>query len=306
MSNIKKIWGVRASVIGDSIMALPILTYLENKYPNSYKTWVIFKSCSQSAPLYLNHPLIDRIHISEEWGSLSSKDVIFKNSHDIIINESPPSAGFWYNDRSCLDNTVYMAGIDLKDFHETLTEEEKFPKLTKWFNTDDALVTSLGYGDKFQSDGRWHGKFVSIWPFAGYCYNNDRNCSLEWWSKLTDLLVSAKIPFVQFGTPDDPTLNYDPEYAGRFTDATFFDQIRGSLNSCLTLGTDSGNMWVHGAYNHPSIHLLTDHKGNIDNPYCFAPANQNTIYNFFASNGCDNIKVEDVFEKIKEQYELAA
>ena len=65
-----KIFGVRAGLIGDSIMALPILNYLENKYSNSYKIWVIEKKCSQAAPIYINHPLIDKILIS------SSKQIL--------------------------------------------------------------------------------------------------------------------------------------------------------------------------------------------------------------------------------------
>jgi ADP-heptose:LPS heptosyltransferase len=58
-----KIWGVRSGMIGDMIMALPILNWLEQIYPHSYKYWVIGQRFSQALPLFINHPMIDKIHI---------------------------------------------------------------------------------------------------------------------------------------------------------------------------------------------------------------------------------------------------
>ena len=61
-----KIWGFGYGIIGDLIMSLPMLTYYEKKYPESYKIWAIYKKCAQCAPIYFNHPLIDRIKITDE------------------------------------------------------------------------------------------------------------------------------------------------------------------------------------------------------------------------------------------------
>ena len=55
-------------------MGLPILNYYEKKYPGSYKYWVIQKKCAQCAPLYFNHPLIDRIKITDEWDEFGDYD----------------------------------------------------------------------------------------------------------------------------------------------------------------------------------------------------------------------------------------
>jgi ADP-heptose:LPS heptosyltransferase len=60
-----KIWGVSYGPLGDLIMGLPILTYFEKKYPNSYKYYVIQKRSSICAPLYINHPLIDKIKVTD-------------------------------------------------------------------------------------------------------------------------------------------------------------------------------------------------------------------------------------------------
>ena len=56
----KRIWGFSFGVIGDLVMGLPMLNYFEKKYPGSYKYWVIEKKCADCAPIYFNHPLIDR------------------------------------------------------------------------------------------------------------------------------------------------------------------------------------------------------------------------------------------------------
>ena len=60
-------------LIGDTICSLPTLLYFEKKYPGSYKIWPIEKKVSFIAPLFLNHPLIDKIKISGGWGEFNGK-----------------------------------------------------------------------------------------------------------------------------------------------------------------------------------------------------------------------------------------
>ncbi len=70
-----RIWGFRQSLIGDTIMALPILNWAERRWPGSYKHWQVARKCSQSAQLYLNHPLIDQIVISDCHEGMGPRDV---------------------------------------------------------------------------------------------------------------------------------------------------------------------------------------------------------------------------------------
>ena len=58
-----KIWGTAFSLIGDLIMSLPQLNYYKSKYKDIYVTFVIHKKISYCAPLFFNHPLIDKIYI---------------------------------------------------------------------------------------------------------------------------------------------------------------------------------------------------------------------------------------------------
>ena len=69
-----KIWGPLSGIIGDLIMGLPMLTYFEKKYPGSYKYWGIHKKMSHATPLFYNHPLIDRIKITDKWGEFGQYD----------------------------------------------------------------------------------------------------------------------------------------------------------------------------------------------------------------------------------------
>ena len=63
-----KIWGTSFSLIGDLIMSLPQLIYFKKKYKNTYIYFVIHKKISYCAPLFFNHPNIDKIL---EWWSLN-------------------------------------------------------------------------------------------------------------------------------------------------------------------------------------------------------------------------------------------
>ena len=74
MKNIK-IFGGRGSLIGDTIMFLPALNILEKLFPNSYKIFPISQKTSYSAVFFLNHPLIDKIHILEKWEGLGQNDI---------------------------------------------------------------------------------------------------------------------------------------------------------------------------------------------------------------------------------------
>ena len=75
-----KIWGTAFSLIGDLIMSLPQLNYYKNKHKDIYVNFIIHKKISYCAPLFLNHPLIDKIYISGEWSSFNKADYDFASN----------------------------------------------------------------------------------------------------------------------------------------------------------------------------------------------------------------------------------
>ena len=79
---------------------------------------------------------------------------------------------------------------------------------------------------------------------------------------------------------------------------SFFDQIKLSLDSKICIGTDSGSMWVMGAYSHPAINLITNHSPNHNQNFMsLAPKNKNGT-NLFHEDDINLITANEILEKI--------
>lgn len=292
-----KIWGVSYGLIGDLVMGLPVLTYFEKKYPDSYKYFVIQQKCSQCVPLFLNHQLIDRIKITDDWEHFGDEDLKIYESCQVkvILNQNHPTP-YWYNDFSCVEETARLAGIfDIKD---VLDEEEMKPRLKKWFPTGLVSSANHGYTQTYDNSHNKLSKVISIWPFAQYGMQANRSPSLDWWRKMVSKFFDVGIYVYHMGYMTEPTICSEGQYFKRFTDLSFFDQIKLSLGTKLTIGTDSGVMWALGAYSHPAIHLMTYWMpGHLRNPDALSPVNDNGI-TLFEPDGCDNISHKKVLEEV--------
>lgn len=296
-----KIWGPLSGIIGDLIMGLPILEYYEKKYPNSYKFWTIQKKCSQSAPLYFNHPLIDRIKITDKWSEFGDYDKALIEECDIKERPStsgwPHSSSDWYNKVSCVQETAFVAGIP--DLLDVLDEEQLKPKLYKWFDVGEPIVTSTYSRAPNQSQEQYFNN-IAIWPFAG---SPGRSPSPAWWGSLIDKLISNGYTVSHYGMPWDPKLSHKHGYK-IYPHLSYFEQVKAALASRLTIGTDSGAMWVMGAYSHPAINLMTNWLPNHNqNLLALEPVNSEAD-TFFEKNGCDNIEVKKVLYNIMERVPL--
>lgn len=283
-----KIWGVRSDLIGDTIMSLPILTFLEKKFPKSYKYFSILKKCSQAAPLYLNHPLIDNIKISDFDDGFGQTDLQIFNECNLKINTRPPvNDPNWFNKRGQVEECFYMAGFSEEDFNE-LSEKERKPQLSKWF------------------DSEIDEKAIAIWPFAGYGKDHNRAPSVEWWSNFIEEFLIKDYKVLHFGWVNEPNLSDNFKYK-KCTKMSFFDQIKMTTNCKMSICTDTGSSWVFGAYGLPQITLLTNHfrignfKHGVSNKTAFAPENINNLnINIFAEDSCSNIEKEIVWSKVKD------
>ncbi len=273
-----KIIGLRPSKGGDVITSLPVLSLLEKKYPNSYKTISIAKKNSVFAQLLFNHPLIDRIHINEILEKRNQEDINFYNSHDIIIKPDLQHPDpHWYNKYHMVEENFIMMGLN---WHE-LEEDLRIPKLVKWFD---------------------HPKFVNtiaIWPMAGNGFDIKRSPSKNWYTKLINLILNnTNYEIFQFGHPNDFIISEEKERFTNLNKLDFFEQIKMTLGCSLMIGTDAGSSLVMGAYQFPQITLLTDWMENhVSNFEALSPLNKNNI-SIFAHGGCDNIAQEQVLLEI--------
>ena len=294
-----KIWGMSYGLIGDLIMGLPMLTYFEKKYPGSYKYWVIEKKCSVCAPLYFNHPLIDRIKITDEWSGFGEEDKRLMASADVKTtcegwkHDRPD----WYNVRSCVEETAIVAGIS--DFLEILKEEIS-PQLNKWFNVGFFNPKCHTYTKQYTSSNEGFKNNIAIWPFATAGDKTGRSPSLGWWKKVVETLISLGYTVYHYGMPTEPKITTIEGYCN-FTFLSYFEQVQGALASKLTIGTDSGSMWVMGAYAHPAINLMTMWlKNHKTNHLALAPVNLNAT-NLFKEGGCDNITIDEILTIVKKK-----
>lgn len=286
-----KILGVSYGVTGDLIMGLPVLTYFEKKYPGSYKYWYIEKKCANSAPLYFNHPLIDCIRISGEWSGFSDEDYKIARGCDIkcTMMNWRHDVQDWYNYRGQIEETARIAGIP--DLMDVLTEEELYPKLHKWFDVgaEDDSIRTYSKENKVQT----MDDTIAIWPGATAGGGTGRSPSILWWKDLANKLVRSGYKVLQFGYLTDTMV------ADWHNDKSYFEQVKLALSCKMSIGTDSGNMWVMGAYSHPAIHLLTNWlPGHTQNLFALNPMNRRSTP-FFAHNGTDNIKHSDVLAEVE-------
>jgi ADP-heptose:LPS heptosyltransferase len=293
-----RMWIGRSQLLGDTIAALPIARYFKKKFPNGHLIWPIAKKCSQGAALYFNCPYIDEIYITDgQEGVTSDRDFAKMNSCDIISNVNPqhPAGPYWPNERDIYEETWLMIGLPQSEWNN-LTEEEQSPVLEKWFNLP---------AKKFE------GKTIGIWCQAGYAEGKitERNPSKEYWEKLVFRLIEEGYKVLQFGSEKDWNLFDESDKKSlisssfiRMNSLSFIDQIRYSLTTDLTIGTDSGSSLILAAYQHPQISLLRmfQEYGHVKNPAAYGPRNKNNFSFVALGKSHDEINQELVFEKIHE------
>jgi ADP-heptose:LPS heptosyltransferase len=306
-----KIWGIGYGLLGDIIMQLPLLTYFEKKYPDSYKILVVEKKCSFCAPIFFNHPLIDRIKITDEWGlpgendknialNCDIRDLAWKNP---CLCRYPPFGGkwydlpFWWNTRSCIESAAITYGVS--DLMEVLTEEERKPKLVRWFDSGTIRHGQSTYSKKCNADLSIHRGSISVWPFATAGSSSNRNPGVYWWGRLLDVVFDLGYTVYHCGRPSEPCLSDHEKYI-RLNNSSYMEQIAVCLETDLSIGTDSGAMWVVGAYSHPAIHLMSYWlNGHSKNPLALEPVNDNGV-TIFHPGGCSQIDIMEVVRNIDE------
>lgn len=291
-------------LIGDLITGLPILTYFKKKYPDSYIYWGIEKKVSFCAPIYLNHPLIDRIKITDNWGGVGKTDLEIISKCDFmapkfIKGTSEHSSYDWYNQNNLVEETAYLHGIyDIKDH---LSEEEMKPKLEKWFDVGFENTIQGTYSKENNINLRFFNKNIAIWPFTGNGIEVGRCPSEKWWKAMISKLIVNGYTVFHYGLDSQPRLSNSDKYK-KLTYLSFFQQIKASLASKFFISSSTGPIWIMGAYQHPGIILETYWlPGHNKNKNSVTPINDNGIIIFVEKNnlGCDKISHEDIILQIK-------
>ena len=292
-----RVFGVRQNLIGDQIMALPVLAWLRKMYPDCYIYWSISRKIAQAAPLYLNHDFIDQICVTDCEEGLGPRDLEIIKKCQIAFNTMPSHPDgdrAWVNDYNIYEETWRMAGLPISEYRG-LTPYEQRPHLTQWFNAERqtkgtiALYPCSAYGVK----QAWHSRFPTR----------------DWYVKLIHRLTAEGYGVIQFGHPNDyadcgGSLSRSTR-AGDSRHLEFFSQIKLALGCDLAIVTDSGAGLVLGAYESiPTISLLTPHTpGHVRNFEAFgmnSPLNKN----FVGVDSADEISIDEVVQAVKDRVSL--
>jgi len=288
-----KIWGVRSSLAGDLVMALPVLNYLELKYPNSYKYWAISKRYAQFAPLFFNHPMIDRIKILDDGDSLGQKDIEITKSCDIILDVNPQhpdgmpattEKSCWWNYYNHYEETFRMAGFDAREYI-AMSKEFRIPYLNQWFNV------------------KRYEKTIAIWPFTSYGAESKRSPSKVWWGHMIENINKLGYNVLHFGGLNEPDICINNSKYTKLCSSPVFEQYQLSLGCDLCINTSSGCGIILGAYGARQITVASTNEApnHFQNPTAFSTINwKNNNINLLSSDGCDNINQDEIIELIKQ------
>lgn len=279
--------GLRASLIGDSIMSLPLLNVLYKMYGHPlHLTMSLARKCKQAAPLFLFQEGIHEIKLTHEEEFLTDIEIQnAKDYHDIFINPTPGhSDPFWYNNRSCVEETMLQCGAEYHEVWKTLPKKLQQPRLNKWWDTDFV-----------------NKKFVAFHCKAGYGKGNFRSPSINWWNQLAKLLIQKGYTVIQVGHCTDEKIRY-LDYIKYYNNYSLFEQIQIATGCEYYLGTDSGFSWIINSYGiNKCISLITRWESNhIDNDLALAPENwNNKNINLFGQGNCDAILFSEVLAAIE-------
>jgi hypothetical protein len=219
----------------------------------------------------------------------------------VVIDTSPPVRDQnWRNEMDCIAQTARMAGID--DLDAVITSEQRIPKLYRWFPSYSFSNNpqNHGYIDNVSDTCVVNKNRVAIWPFANYMLKPQRSPSQGWWEATVDQLLTAGYEVYHYGWMTEPRLSSTDRLYNKMTHLSFFDQIRSSLEAPVAIGTDSGSLWVLGAYGQPQIALMTFHEaGHKENQNALAPPYPNTRV-LFNPNNINLIKPAMVVKELEE------
>lgn len=288
----------RSNMLGDVLATLPFAAYLKKRWPESTIIFAMGKSSSQAAMLYLSHPLISEIFITDGQEDLASeRDFAMVKSCDLVFPLKPNHRDNLYpQKRNIFWESAHMQGLD-DGLWDALTEEEKIPKLVKWWNP-----VKRPFGDK---------KTVFFTGMPNYGKESKRWVSKKYLEELVLKLIDLGYCVIQSGgeqddfwfdkwTIDDNTPRVNNFNFLRVNERCFFEQIQIANESDCVVGSDSGMSLILGAYGLPQVGMLPIHWGNENNPTALSTNNPNN-FSFYSFGGTDNIDQSSVINKIIEK-----
>lgn len=258
--SIRKYTGLSAHRYGDLFMNLAAWRTVKRIDPNSHITFLLNGNYRDAAPLFLDQPDIDKVHITHSpVGDFDEEDIKWACEQGFYIVYSLMAdhdhANPWFFYRNQPQEVCHMHRLPILDDGK-LT-------LNRWFEPTKGLE-----------------KYVALQAFAGsYDLNNKKALTIQRAQEIVELIRARGYSVLQLGLPSEPKL----ENTTRI-DTDFFGAVKNMLGCKALVSCDSGFRWASSCYDFPTLGLdsneyydMRPHGGrnHID---AIQPLNPNATY----------------------------
>lgn len=235
-------------------MNLAACRVLKRWEPDCHVTLGVNGNYRAAAPLFIDQPNIDRIHVTHgPIGGFDDEDEKWLRGQFFthVFNPMQDHRDQWWFYRNQPLEVVHMHGLPLPP-----GETGKL-SLNRWFEPTKGL-----------------SKFVALQAFAGsYDPANTKMLSPTRAQEIVDLIRARGYEVLQLGLPTEHRLNNVT-----FIDRDFFGMVKDILGCKALVTTDSGPNWAASCYDHPTLGLYSHAYYGKENVKAIQPLNPNAIY----------------------------
>lgn len=272
----KRAIGFNLSQYGDLVIGTVTARAFKQQFPDYELEFGIASKYQGIAPLFFNHPDIDKIHIWEgcdDWPN-HPEDSRHLNweKYDIVFHAmAPHTINSWYNERHFTQENCLVHGLNPPENLQCF--------LNKWFDT------LSGYEN-----------YVALSVFPGYGVSNGRTFSVEKLNELVEKIHKLGLKTIVIGTDLEPKL-----IDTKVTNTTFFNAVKIMLSCKILITADTAMSWVASAYDFPTIGFYTKNYFDmkIERIQSHIPVNPRGHY--LAAEKIDDIEINNIVEILKEK-----
>lgn len=268
--------GMSAHRYGDLFMNLVAWRTVKRLDPTAHTTFLLNGNYRSAAPLFLDQPDIDSVHITHSpVGDLDEVDHTWVKSqkirHLFSLMADHNHGDPWWIHRNQPQEVCYMHGLPI------LPGETGKLSLNRWFEPTKGFE-----------------KVVALQAFAGsYDPSNKKMLSPERAQQIVDLIRARGYQVLQMGLPTEWRLDHT-----LFVDVDFFMAVKNLLGCRALVTTDSGFNWAASCYDHPTLGLYSHEYydmgayGGENRVHTIQPINPNAIY--LSARGINDIPLGDI------------
>ena len=278
----KRFCGFNCQQFGDLFMGTVAARCLKAIEPDSHLTYVISADYAECAPLFIDHPHIDRVHILNrsrdgfnevdlEWIKSQRFDHVFNPMQD--HDHSRP----WWRERHQALEAVYMHYIPIGAQETGKIEMAKWFKVHKQYENCVAFAAFPGW-----VDGRGN-------------MGSDKAFSWDRANAIVGIINDLGYRALQVGSSGEPNLNGDVVRL----DTSYFESVRNILGCKLMVMGDSGLNWLLSGYDFPVLGMYSNKYYGADKIAHIQPVNPNGTY--LDAPNVNDIPLEVIFAAIKEK-----